>query len=223
MMSLGLYTETRLWFQNLSITFWSENVKTSFPELYWSLRIFDFTQRNPNVNLRFIHVIGVCLTSQLASEKHNQEKSPQTFAHLVNLSKQVSAMFDNHTILLFSLQNKQSNFSHVLTVIVCFVLFSNQGGKKNHTVGHERHEVCREAMNESAVSRDIPLFNAFLYRQHTVPVNYTNMFHINQYEILFLNFRLKLDNLGVQNDFPRGVTIFSHNPALTSSSGIFLK
>ena len=30
-----------------------------------------------------------------------KKKSPQTFAHLVNFSKHVSAMFDNHTILLF--------------------------------------------------------------------------------------------------------------------------
>ena len=30
------------------------------------------------------HVIGVCLHSQSASEKHNQEKSPHTFAHFVN-------------------------------------------------------------------------------------------------------------------------------------------
>ena len=42
-------------------------------------------------------VIGVCLPSQPASEKHNKQekkkkrkkKSPQTFAHLVNLSKSV--------------------------------------------------------------------------------------------------------------------------------------
>ena len=32
------------------------------------------------------HVIRVCLLSQSALEKHNQEKSPQTFAHLVHLS-----------------------------------------------------------------------------------------------------------------------------------------
>ena len=35
------------------------------------------------------------------------KKSPQTFAHLVNLSA-MSAMFDNNTILLFRLQNKQT-------------------------------------------------------------------------------------------------------------------
>ena len=53
------------------------------------------------------HVIGVCLLSQSASEKHSQEKSPETFAHLVNFSKNVSAMFDNRTILLFWLKNEQ--------------------------------------------------------------------------------------------------------------------
>ena len=39
----------------------------------------------------------VCLLSQSAPEKHNQEKKKaHTFVHLVNLF-----MFDNHTILLF--------------------------------------------------------------------------------------------------------------------------
>ena len=33
-----------------------------------------------------------------------KKKSPQTFAHLVNSSQNVSFMFDNHTILLFWLQ-----------------------------------------------------------------------------------------------------------------------
>ena len=36
--------------------------------------------------LRTFHVIVVCTPSQSASEKHIQEKSPQTFAHLVNFS-----------------------------------------------------------------------------------------------------------------------------------------
>ena len=54
------------------------------------------------------HVIGVHLLSQSASEKHNREKSPQIFAHLVYFSTNVSAMFDNHTILLFWLWNKQT-------------------------------------------------------------------------------------------------------------------
>ena len=53
------------------------------------------------------HVIGVCLPSQSAREKHNQEKSPDTFAHLVNFSN-VSAMFDFHTVLLFWPYNKQT-------------------------------------------------------------------------------------------------------------------
>ena len=55
-----------------------------------------------NLPLYTFHVIGVCLPSQSASAKHNQEKSPHAFAHLV------SAMFDNHTFLLFWLKNKQT-------------------------------------------------------------------------------------------------------------------
>ena len=35
-------------------------------------------------------------------------RSSQTFAHVVNVSQNVSATFDNHTILLFWLQNKQT-------------------------------------------------------------------------------------------------------------------
>ena len=38
----------------------------------------------------------------------SRKKSPQTFAHPENFSKNVSMMFDNHTILLFWLQNKQT-------------------------------------------------------------------------------------------------------------------
>ena len=49
------------------------------------------------------HVIRDSLLNQSASRKHNQEKSPQTFANLVNFSKNVSATFNNHTILLFLL------------------------------------------------------------------------------------------------------------------------
>ena len=41
-------------------------------------------------------MIGACLPNQSALEKHNQEKSPQTFAHLVD----VSAMFDYRKINL---------------------------------------------------------------------------------------------------------------------------
>ena len=34
-------------------------------------------------------MIGACLPNQSALEKHNQEKSPQTFAHLVNFSRKM--------------------------------------------------------------------------------------------------------------------------------------
>ena len=37
-----------------------------------------------------------------------KKKSPETFAHLVNFSINVSATFDNHTILLLWLENKQT-------------------------------------------------------------------------------------------------------------------
>ena len=39
----------------------------------------------------------ITMSSQSASRK----RSPQTFAHLVNFSENVSAMFDNHAIMLF--------------------------------------------------------------------------------------------------------------------------
>ena len=42
-----------------------------------------------------LHVIRVRLFSQSASENHNQEKkSPQTFAHLMNFSKNVLAIVE---------------------------------------------------------------------------------------------------------------------------------
>ena len=53
------------------------------------------------------HVTRVYLTSQsapISTNQHNQEKIPWTFAHLVN----VSAMFNNHKILLFWQKNKQT-------------------------------------------------------------------------------------------------------------------
>ena len=46
-------------------------------------------------------MIGFCLASQSAPEKRNQGKHPQTFAPFLNFSKNVSPVFDNHTILLF--------------------------------------------------------------------------------------------------------------------------
>ena len=49
------------------------------------------------------HVIGDRLPAQPISirKAQSRKKSPQTFAHLMNFSNNVSAMFDNHTILLF--------------------------------------------------------------------------------------------------------------------------
>ena len=66
--------------------------------------LWNLTQTIPSLP-SLQNVPGVCLPSQSASEKHNQEKQrkkkPHTFAHLVNFSEIVSAMFDNHKILLF--------------------------------------------------------------------------------------------------------------------------
>ena len=41
------------------------------------------------------------LSAQYARKTQSRKKSPQTFAYLVNFSKNVSAMFDSHKILLF--------------------------------------------------------------------------------------------------------------------------
>ena len=69
------------------------------------------------------HGIVVCLPSQSASEKQSRKKSPWAFAHFVNFSKNVSVTFDNHTILLFWLQNRQT-FSILSLLDLCFVLCS---------------------------------------------------------------------------------------------------
>ena len=67
-------------------------------------------------SLKPSHVIRICLPSQSAS------KNPQTFAHLVNFSKNLSATFDNHTILLFWLSNEQT--FHMFLRDLHFVLCS---------------------------------------------------------------------------------------------------
>ena len=53
-------------------------------------------------------MIEVCLLSQSAPGKHNQVKSPQTFAHLVHFSNKRVCHVYNHKIVLFGLQNKQT-------------------------------------------------------------------------------------------------------------------
>ena len=62
-----------------------------------------------------IHVIGDCLPSQSTPGKQNQfkKKNTYTFAHLVNFSKNVSAMFDSHKIL--------NKLLHVLALDLRFV------------------------------------------------------------------------------------------------------
>ena len=65
------------------------------------------------------------LSAQPISTRKAQlrKQIPQTFAHLVNFSKNVSSMFDNHTILLFWLQNKQT-FLMFSLLDLCFFLCS---------------------------------------------------------------------------------------------------
>ena len=61
----------------------------------------DLLMRRPK---RPIHVISLS-----ASEKHNQEKKAHKPLRTSWISqKKMSAMFDNHTILLFWLKNKQT-------------------------------------------------------------------------------------------------------------------
>ena len=43
-----------------------------------------------------------------SANQHSRKKNPATLAHPVNFSKNVSAMFDNYTMSLFKLQNKQT-------------------------------------------------------------------------------------------------------------------
>ena len=59
------------------------------------------------------HVIRVRLPSQSAPGKHNK-KSPQSFAHLMNYSTNVSAMFGNHKIVILT------NLSHTLAAWTVF-------------------------------------------------------------------------------------------------------
>ena len=51
-----------------------------------------YNARSVRIGLQYHHVI-ICLRSQSAPEKCNQEKSPLPFAHFVNLSKNVSTFF----------------------------------------------------------------------------------------------------------------------------------
>ena len=48
-----------------------------------------------------IHVIRVCLPSQSASEKNIKKEKAQKPLRIREFLKQVSAMFDNHAILIF--------------------------------------------------------------------------------------------------------------------------
>ena len=48
-----------------------------------------------------IHVIGVCLPSQSASEKYNEEKKPIYLCTLREFSKNVSTLSDNRCVLSY--------------------------------------------------------------------------------------------------------------------------
>ena len=51
----------------------------------------------------------MCSEFACPANQHPRKKAHiYTFAHLVNFHQNVSAMFDNHTILLFWLYNKQT-------------------------------------------------------------------------------------------------------------------
>ena len=62
----------------------------------------------------WVSVVVISMWSEFAcsTNQHSESiikiKSPQTLAHLVNFSKNMSVMFDNHTIALFSLENKRT-------------------------------------------------------------------------------------------------------------------
>ena len=73
------------------------------------LRVLDLKRiklENKSETVQFHPSFCVSFHSEFSSEKHNQ--APHTFARLVNFSINVSAMFDNHTILFILLQNKQT-------------------------------------------------------------------------------------------------------------------
>ena len=75
---------------------------------------------------------------------HPRKKSPQTFAHLVNFSENVSAMFDNHTILSFHMMFSLRDLRFVLCSrdldvpraqrIMGFILITHKSTKSNISI-----------------------------------------------------------------------------------------
>ena len=59
------------------------------------LNVFQHFQTETN------HVMSLSAQPISIRKAQSRKKSPQTFAHLVNFSRNVSAIFDNDTILIF--------------------------------------------------------------------------------------------------------------------------
>ena len=105
--SLGLGTFVQQW----SLMGWNLNILN----LYYINHLFIAEARKRNICIRF-HVMSLPalpISTDLKSIIKGK-KRPHTFAHFVNFPW--SAIFDNHTVLLFWLQ---INLSHVLSFVLC--------------------------------------------------------------------------------------------------------
>ena len=117
------------------------------------------------------HVTGACLPSQSASEMHNQEKSPQTFTRLVNFSKNMSAMFDNHFNKLFTCSRCVTCVScsvHLISMSRCatcakdYGLFLNLNYPQISEIG--KSEVIEKLRNYSRVAYFLLCYPTLLSR-----------------------------------------------------------
>ena len=107
--NLGLGTFVQQW----SLMGWNLNILN----LYYINHLFIAEARKRNIYIRF-HVMSLPALPISTDRKSiiKGEKRPHTFAHFVNFPKYGSAIFDNHTVLLFWLQ---INLSHVLSFVLC--------------------------------------------------------------------------------------------------------
>ena len=98
---------------------WEKKTQTNLCEishLAGAISIESYARRSA----RDLHVLGV--PSQSASKKHNQEKRPTCLCapcEFLPPPPNLSAMFDNHTILLLWLQNKQTVHMFSLRFALC--------------------------------------------------------------------------------------------------------
>ena len=91
---------------------------------FFQLMLPKWQKSSGSLKLHCLCVIGVGPLSQSASEKHNQEKKAHIPLRTSWISPQnLSAMFDNHAILLLWLSNKQ-NVRMFSLLDLCFVLCS---------------------------------------------------------------------------------------------------